>query len=57
VGARNAETLDQLRKVTDLGLAVDALSAIAAWFAIQVVGGIDRRQQLFPAPAHTPAGS
>ena len=57
MGARNAETLDQLRKVTDLGLAVDALSAIAAWFAIQVVGGIDRRQQLFPAPAHTPAGS
>jgi hypothetical protein len=55
--ARNAETLDQLRNVTDLGMAVDALGAIAAWLAITVVRGIDQRQQNFPVPVQTPANS
>lgn len=55
--ARNAESLDQLRNLTDVGIAVDALSAIAAWCAIKVVRGIDKRQQGFPAIVQFPAGS
>lgn len=55
--ARNAESLDQMRNLTDVGIAVDALSAIAAWLAITVVRGIDKRQQGFPARAQPPVGT
>ncbi|HEY7686380.1 MAG TPA: DUF4328 domain-containing protein [Gemmatimonadales bacterium] len=55
--ARNAESLDQLRNLTDVGIAVDALSAIAAWCAIKVVRGIDKRQQGFPSIDQPPVGS
>ena len=54
---RSAETLDQLRNLTDVGIAVDALSAIAAWLAIKVVRGIDKRQQGFPALVQPPTRS